>query len=80
MDRGRVGEDRGSKEMDGCPLTLSSSFDPSKYRSKTSDKLIPSTSLRAIGSMLAGDDEQVKSDTGTNDCATSTGSTDGAVV
>jgi hypothetical protein len=24
MDRGRVGEDRGSKEMDGCPLTKSS--------------------------------------------------------
>jgi hypothetical protein len=23
MDRGRVGEDRGSKETDGCPLTLS---------------------------------------------------------
>jgi hypothetical protein len=22
MDRGRVGEDRGSKETDGCPLTL----------------------------------------------------------
>jgi hypothetical protein len=22
MDRGRVGEERGSKEMDGCPLTL----------------------------------------------------------
>jgi hypothetical protein len=21
MDKGRVGEDRGSKEMDGCPLT-----------------------------------------------------------
>jgi hypothetical protein len=21
MDRGRVGEDRGSKETDGCPLT-----------------------------------------------------------
>jgi hypothetical protein len=21
-DRGRVGEDRGSKETDGCPLTL----------------------------------------------------------
>jgi hypothetical protein len=21
MDRGRVGEDRGSKELDGCPLT-----------------------------------------------------------
>jgi hypothetical protein len=21
MDRGRVGEDRGSKEKDGCPLT-----------------------------------------------------------
>jgi hypothetical protein len=23
MDRGRVGEDRGSKETDGCPLTIS---------------------------------------------------------
>jgi hypothetical protein len=23
MDRWRLGEDRGSKEMDGCPLTLS---------------------------------------------------------
>jgi hypothetical protein len=23
MDRGRVGKDRGSKETDGCPLTLS---------------------------------------------------------
>jgi hypothetical protein len=23
MDRGRVGEDRGSKETDGCPLTMS---------------------------------------------------------
>jgi hypothetical protein len=22
MNRWRVGEDRGSKEMDGCPLTL----------------------------------------------------------
>jgi hypothetical protein len=22
MDRGRVGEERGSKETDGCPLTL----------------------------------------------------------
>jgi hypothetical protein len=22
MDKGRVGEDRGSKETDGCPLTL----------------------------------------------------------
>jgi hypothetical protein len=21
MDRGKVGEERGSKEMDGCPLT-----------------------------------------------------------
>jgi hypothetical protein len=21
MDRGRVGDERGSKEMDGCPLT-----------------------------------------------------------
>jgi hypothetical protein len=25
MDRGRVGEERGSKETDGCPLTLSMS-------------------------------------------------------
>jgi hypothetical protein len=24
MDRGRVGEDRGSKETDGCPLTCTS--------------------------------------------------------
>jgi hypothetical protein len=23
MDRGRVGDERGSKEMDGCPLTES---------------------------------------------------------
>jgi hypothetical protein len=23
MNRGRVGEERGGKEMDGCPLTLS---------------------------------------------------------
>jgi hypothetical protein len=22
MNKGRVGEDRGSKDMDGCPLTL----------------------------------------------------------
>jgi hypothetical protein len=22
MNRGRVGEERGSKEMDGCPLTV----------------------------------------------------------
>jgi hypothetical protein len=33
MDRWRVGEDRGSKEMDGCPLTagpsLLSQADPS---------------------------------------------------
>jgi hypothetical protein len=27
MDRGRVGEDRGSKEMDGCPLTRVFSLD-----------------------------------------------------
>jgi hypothetical protein len=24
MDRGRVGDERGSKEMDGCPLTAMS--------------------------------------------------------
>jgi hypothetical protein len=28
MDRGRVGEDRGSKEADGCPLTLLSLLPP----------------------------------------------------
>jgi hypothetical protein len=28
MDRGRVGEDRGSKETDGCPLTHSMTCDP----------------------------------------------------
>jgi hypothetical protein len=27
MDRGRVGEDRGSKEKDGCPLTELSTID-----------------------------------------------------
>jgi hypothetical protein len=26
MDRGRVGEDRGSKETDGCPLTIGVDF------------------------------------------------------
>jgi hypothetical protein len=31
MDRGRVGEDRGSKEMDGCPLTQ---YLPSQGKSK----------------------------------------------
>jgi hypothetical protein len=25
MNRGRVGEERGSKETDGCPLTVASS-------------------------------------------------------
>jgi hypothetical protein len=26
MNRGRVGEERGSKEMDGCPLTGNRTF------------------------------------------------------
>jgi hypothetical protein len=26
MDRGRVGEERGSKETDGCPLTVPQSI------------------------------------------------------
>jgi hypothetical protein len=30
MDRGRVGEDRGSKEMDGCPLTPSGELHPTE--------------------------------------------------
>jgi hypothetical protein len=46
----------------------------------TSDKLMPRTSLKAIGSIFAGDDEQVSSAMGTSGCATSTGSTDRAVV
>jgi hypothetical protein len=41
------------------------SSDPSKYRHITSDKLIPNTSLRAVGNMLAGDEEQSSSSTGT---------------
>jgi hypothetical protein len=28
MDRGRVGEDRGSKETDGCPLTAGPKANP----------------------------------------------------
>jgi hypothetical protein len=27
MNKGRVGEDRGSKEMDGCPLTIAPPLD-----------------------------------------------------
>jgi hypothetical protein len=46
----------------------------------TSDKLIPSVSLSAAGSMLAGDEERVSSSTGTTRGAASKGSTDGAVV
>jgi hypothetical protein len=36
MNRGRVGEEKGGKEMDGCPLTVSSSArtsaPPDKHR------------------------------------------------
>jgi hypothetical protein len=31
MNRGRVGEERGSKEMDGCPLT-DTNFIPASRR------------------------------------------------
>jgi hypothetical protein len=31
MDRVRVGEDRGSKETDGCPLTVKMSCCPLQY-------------------------------------------------
>jgi hypothetical protein len=31
MNRWRVGEDRGSKEMDGCPLTVQPREIQSKY-------------------------------------------------
>jgi hypothetical protein len=50
-----------------------------KYLSITSDTLIPSTSLKATGNILAGDDEHVKSSIGMRACAASTGSTDRAV-
>jgi hypothetical protein len=56
------------------------SSDPSKYNHITSAKLIPNTSLKAAGNILAGDDEQFNSSTGTKaEGATSCGSTDGAV-
>jgi hypothetical protein len=32
MNRWRVGEDRGSKEMDGCPLTVASSSPTNRQR------------------------------------------------
>jgi hypothetical protein len=34
MDRGRVGEDRGSKETDGCPLTGGNNRDNGSSNSK----------------------------------------------
>jgi hypothetical protein len=37
MDRGRVGEDRGSKETDGCPLT-----DTACLRTGAADDLLTS--------------------------------------
>jgi hypothetical protein len=33
MNRGRVGEERGGKEMDGCPLTSTTTADVSLLRS-----------------------------------------------
>jgi hypothetical protein len=47
MNRWRVGEDRGSKETDGCPLTLPASLLSPKYKSQTSEKLIPNASPTA---------------------------------
>jgi hypothetical protein len=38
INKGRVGEDRGSKEMDGCPLTVSSN-----YTSRFANPFVPST-------------------------------------
>jgi hypothetical protein len=35
MNRGRVGEERGSKEMDGCPLTHTT--DGRKLKARTSE-------------------------------------------
>jgi hypothetical protein len=39
MDKGRVGEDRGSKETDGCPLTLPSLQSAASRRAKTARML-----------------------------------------
>jgi hypothetical protein len=41
MDRGRVGEDRGSKETDGCPLTKTTNIvekREGKERSKENER------------------------------------------
>jgi hypothetical protein len=37
MDRGRVGEDRGSKETDGCPLTPGQSMGKPDALSRQAD-------------------------------------------
>jgi hypothetical protein len=34
MDRGRVGEDRGSKETDGCPLTLGGKYQHEEHHAR----------------------------------------------
>jgi hypothetical protein len=41
MDRGRVGDERGSKEMDGCPLTLGASVTRQICRSSKSWTDVP---------------------------------------
>jgi hypothetical protein len=61
--------------------TLTLSSNPLKYKYITSTKLIPNTSLRAVGNILARDKEQFNSSTGTHaEGATSWGSTDGATM
>jgi hypothetical protein len=53
MDRGRVGEDRGSKEMDGCPLTAyvhsnKWAMDPGKLTQFTKNKLVATAADRYL--------------------------------
>jgi hypothetical protein len=50
MDRGRVGEDRGSKETDGCPLTAPCS--PYYIFGSTCDTFVVYRQLQNLGSAV----------------------------
>jgi hypothetical protein len=58
VDRGRVGEDRGSKETDGCPLTVkrylpSGDFDEKRDELKTKhDMVFENVALRKQHGLL----------------------------
>jgi hypothetical protein len=49
MDRGRVGEDRGSKETDGCPLTIMCVVDS---LTKFAHFILMHTTIHAKGTVL----------------------------